>query len=399
MSTVGAISGSLATHLLVRRREEVDHPARRERDLADGFGGPDGERAEEISGWAHAATVDLAADTHQSPAVLHLGSDPRCNTGKGQRGAVAKSTRPSATRLATMRAVEVRHAARSIAERLQHESTSLAVAAVERCLAGADPCRPDGGVGFRVGRHGARRTTRRSGSRSHARRGPAHRGAEIHQHLVPDPAVRRSARLRRRPPGLASASAARPAVRASTRAMLVSTTADVALEREREHRPSRVRTDPRAAPAARRGRRARRPSWRSTITAGSGAQVAGPARIAEALPQPQDIAERRGGARRGVGIGVEERRATSGSTRSAWVCCSITSATRIAHGSRVARHGRSRSCGTPHARTAPASITARADVSRPRRRCRRRGACARERTRASRPSPCGGSSTPPCRPG
>ena len=45
--------GHLRAHLLVGGREEVDHPARRERDLADGLGGPDGERAEEISGWTH----------------------------------------------------------------------------------------------------------------------------------------------------------------------------------------------------------------------------------------------------------------------------------------------------------------------------------------------------------
>ncbi len=53
MSTVGAMSGTLATHLLVARREEVDHPARPERDLADGLGGADGERSEEVLRRAH----------------------------------------------------------------------------------------------------------------------------------------------------------------------------------------------------------------------------------------------------------------------------------------------------------------------------------------------------------
>ena len=61
--------GHLRAHLLVGGREEVDHPAGRERDLAHGFGGPDGERTEEISGWTHDATVDLATDTHQSTAI------------------------------------------------------------------------------------------------------------------------------------------------------------------------------------------------------------------------------------------------------------------------------------------------------------------------------------------
>src|SRR3954447_4341138 len=40
-----------------------------------------------------------------------------------------------------------------------------------------------------------------------------------------------------------------------------------------------------------------------------------------------------------------------GITRGACVCCNITSLTRIAQGSRVWRHGRSRSRGNPHCRT------------------------------------------------
>src|SRR6516165_2446640 len=38
-------------------------------------------------------------------------------------------------------------------------------------------------------------------------------------------------------------------------------------------------------------------------------------------------------------------------TRSTWVCWSITSETRIFHGSRVWRHGRSRRCWAPQSRT------------------------------------------------
>ena len=40
----------LAAHLLVRRGEEVDHPTRADRDLAERRGGADGERLEEILG-------------------------------------------------------------------------------------------------------------------------------------------------------------------------------------------------------------------------------------------------------------------------------------------------------------------------------------------------------------
>ena len=54
MSTVGAISGSLAAHLVEVRREEVDHPRRRERDLPDRLGRSDGQRSEEVLGAAHA---------------------------------------------------------------------------------------------------------------------------------------------------------------------------------------------------------------------------------------------------------------------------------------------------------------------------------------------------------
>ena len=59
--------GNLRPHLLVGGREEVDHPARRERDLANGLGSTDGERAEEVFGWTHSSTVDLQSRRHQSP--------------------------------------------------------------------------------------------------------------------------------------------------------------------------------------------------------------------------------------------------------------------------------------------------------------------------------------------
>jgi hypothetical protein len=49
----------LGNHLLVGRREEVNHPAWAEGDLADGLGGSDGEGLEEVFGAAHNARVRL----------------------------------------------------------------------------------------------------------------------------------------------------------------------------------------------------------------------------------------------------------------------------------------------------------------------------------------------------
>ena len=53
-STVGGDVGDLGHHLRVRRREEVDHPRRPDRDLPDRLGRADGQRAEEVLGAAHA---------------------------------------------------------------------------------------------------------------------------------------------------------------------------------------------------------------------------------------------------------------------------------------------------------------------------------------------------------
>ena len=54
MSTCAAMSGTLATIFCVVGREEVDHPARAERDLAQRLGRADGERLEEVSWASHA---------------------------------------------------------------------------------------------------------------------------------------------------------------------------------------------------------------------------------------------------------------------------------------------------------------------------------------------------------
>ena len=56
---MGMMSGSFGDQLLVLRREEVDDPARAERDLADGLGGTDGERLEEVTRAAHDHKVRL----------------------------------------------------------------------------------------------------------------------------------------------------------------------------------------------------------------------------------------------------------------------------------------------------------------------------------------------------
>ena len=49
----------LAAHLLVRCREEVDHPARPERDLVQGRRRTDGERLEEVLGGTHDPTLPI----------------------------------------------------------------------------------------------------------------------------------------------------------------------------------------------------------------------------------------------------------------------------------------------------------------------------------------------------
>ena len=52
--------GQLGAHLGVRGGEEVDHPARPDRDLAQGSGSPDGERLEEVLGRSHRRDLTTA---------------------------------------------------------------------------------------------------------------------------------------------------------------------------------------------------------------------------------------------------------------------------------------------------------------------------------------------------
>ena len=71
-STVGAMSGDLADHLRVVRRQEVDDPRRPERDLRHRLGRADRQRAEEVLRGTHAGRLRNAARapaTHPSTCM------------------------------------------------------------------------------------------------------------------------------------------------------------------------------------------------------------------------------------------------------------------------------------------------------------------------------------------
>ena len=187
------------------------------------------------------------------------------------------------------------------------------------------------------------------GHASHARQtAGTHDAPRSMRHLVPDPASPDGQRSVGESPEPAGGRAARPATRARTRAMLVSTTADVAFERERQHRPGRVLPD------------ARQRSSTSSVDGNSPARTISITAAARAgcwrgagSRVPATTAARRRATRpaHAAGVGYAAMNARHfGITRGACVCCSITSLTRIAHGSRVRRHGRSRSRGRPHCR-------------------------------------------------
>ena len=75
MSTVGAISGTFARILSFDGGKKWIIRLGRERDLADGIRGPDGERTEEVSGWTHDPTV----------RVLPHGAQPSDRDQSGKR--------------------------------------------------------------------------------------------------------------------------------------------------------------------------------------------------------------------------------------------------------------------------------------------------------------------------
>ena len=126
--------------------------------------------------------------------------------------------------------------------------------------------------------------------------------------------------------------------------------AHVGLERERQHRPGRVRPDPRQREQL--GQRRRHPASVPGHHQGGGAvEVDGPAVVAEPRPRPHHLGHRMRPRRR-PGRGSAPAAPASGpTTRATWVCCSASSATRTAHGSRVRRQGRSR----PWSRTTSSS--------------------------------------------
>ena len=100
--------------------------------------------------------------------------------------------------------------------------------------------------------------------------------------------------------------------------------------------------------------RGRRASCRATTSTAHRCR----ARARRLYPRPahSSITSPGPAAAQALGSGNRSRnRDHRGTTRSTWVCCSITSATRTAHGSRVRRQGRSRAERSHHARTASTS--------------------------------------------
>ena len=132
--------------------------------------------------------------------------------------------------------------------------------------------------------------------------------------------------------------------------MLVSTTPTSSLECERQHRPRRVGADAGQRQQLRRGRRGHLtvvPA--STTAAPSGAALAADAgsrvRSTQSSRSASDAAAQ-GRRRRPTRGGTPSH---SGTTRATWVCCSITSLTSTAHGSRVCAP-REIARGSPHPR-------------------------------------------------
>ena len=79
----------------------------------------------------------------------------------------------------------------------------------------------------------------------------------------------------------------------------------------------------------RRAIRGRGPRARTTMSLAAAA-APGPPVVAEALPDREDLGRRRARpGRRTVGNRRRENSDTSSSTRATWVCCSMTSETRI----------------------------------------------------------------------
>ena len=193
----------------------------------------------------------------------------------------------------------------------------------------------------------------------------------------------------------------RPDQRASVRATLVSTTATSASKAKASI--ARAVYGPTPGRALQLGERPREAPRRS-----SSATTAAPRR-AGGRPGGCSRGRSTAGARRRRApprtpavVGNRSRNSRKrGTTRATWVCWSMVSDTRTAHGSRVRRHGRSRRRASPQceqrapgrARRTPGSAVSS------RRPARRRAAGGPARARSATPSPCGGRSRPPARPG
>ena len=273
------------------------------------------------------------------------------------------------------------------AERGHQSPSSLAVGALEPGLAargaGRAASRIRVGMTLRVPDTGRRD---RAG-RATWRPARAHGGTEVEHGLVPGPAL--AHRHRRVGQLLHLAAPEHPALRASQHPRRVGVDhADVALEGERQHRAGGVGPDAGQTRAARRDRRgpSRRAPRRSSLRRGAGSPPAGCSRGRPRGGRPQPAPPRLRRQEQGT---ARRTPRSSGTTRAACVCCSISSLTRTSHGSRVRRQGRSRRERALHSSSA-SGFTSRAYPRSTRRRAGRGAAP----SRASRPSPCGGSSRP-----
>ena len=261
----------------------------------------------------------------------------------------SRTARPSATRVAAARSelgrrvgpvgppagrrpLRRRHRSAQ-AEHVEQPDRPWRNGPLEPALAPTDRVRAHGRIG--LGTAGERpRTPGATGQRSQRRRPlGTHRGAEVEHRLVPGPALalghervgerlgllrpratgRRSGRgrgrrwCRRRPTSCSKA-------KASTARAVYGPT------------PGRASRSARSSGSGRRGRRPRPPR------SGAGSPPArcsrGPAHSASTSPTGARHTPRASGTARGT-------RCHRGTTRATWVCCSITSLTRTAHGSRV----------------------------------------------------------------
>ena len=203
---------NLGDHLRVRRRQEVDHPRRPDRDLPQRLGGADGERPEEVLGRAHRGV----SVRRPSPAIWAPRSQRRRSrrtpdqpVGTSRAGDVAPSatTRRSATRPATIAAGNSSTGAAPLARAWRTRPRAWRALPSYGGWVRADAGRADGRVGIGV-TSAVPRTPRGDRALAHSaapggtrsRRGPSAPGSTPTRH--------RPARGRRPSPGPASPSAA-----------------------------------------------------------------------------------------------------------------------------------------------------------------------------------------------